>query len=93
MAFTWRFKTRDYWQAVPVARPIGGVEELMSLHEPWVTSRASDVLETVFSHGGELSLDDQGLIVVDIDEKGLEQANAQLSTLGCVLSRDLLHTV
>ena len=93
MAFTWRFKTRDYWEWVPVAKPIDTVEELMLLHQPWVTSKASDVLETVHSHGGETSLDDEGLVVVDIDDAKVEQANAELSSLGCALSNDLLHTV
>lgn len=92
-AFTWRFKTRDYWESVPVARPIDSVEELMLLHQPWVTSKASDVLETVHSHGGEASLDDEGLVVVEIDDAKVEQANAELSALGCTLSNDLLHTV
>jgi len=92
-AFTWRFKTRDYWESVPVARPIDTVEELMLLHQPWVTSKASDVLEAVHSHGGRTLLDDQGLAVVEIEEAKLEQANAELSALGCTLSDDLLHTV
>jgi hypothetical protein len=92
-AFTWRFKTRDYWQSVPVSQPIDTVEELMLLHQPWVTSKASDVLETVLSHGGKTSLDDEGLVVVEIDGASLEEVNADLSTLGCTLSNDLLHTV
>jgi hypothetical protein len=65
----------------------------MLLHQPWVTSRASDVLETVLSHGGQTSLDDEGLVVVDIDDAKLERANADLVTLGCTLSNDLLYTV
>jgi len=92
-AFTWRFKTRDYWQSVPVTQPIDTVEELMLLHQPWVTSQASDVLETILSHGGKTALDDEGLIVVEIDESSLEEANVDLRTLGCALSNDLLHTV
>lgn len=92
-AFTWRFKTRDYWEAVPVARPIDTVEELMLLHQPWVTSKASDVLEAVHSHGGRTLLDDQGLAVVEIEEAKLGQVNAELRALGCTLSNELLHTV
>jgi hypothetical protein len=92
-AFTWRFKTRDYWQSVPVAQPIDSVEELMLLHQPWVTCQASEVLETIFSYGGRTSLDDEGLVAVDIDEASLEEVNAKLRTLGCTLSNDLLHTV
>jgi hypothetical protein len=76
-----------------VAQPIDTVEELMLLHQPWVTSKASDVLETVHSHGGKTSLDDEGLVVVEIDDAQLEQVNAKLSTLGCTLSNELLHTV
>jgi hypothetical protein len=76
-----------------VARPIDSLEELMLLHQPWVTSKASDVLETVHSHGGKTSLDDEGLVVVEIDDAQLEQVNARLSTLGCTLSNELLHTV
>jgi len=92
-AFTWRFKTRDYFQAVPVAQPIDSVEELMLLHQPWVTSQASDVRDTILSHGGKTFLDDEGLVVVEIDEASLEEVNAELGTLGCTLSNDLLHTV
>jgi hypothetical protein len=76
-----------------VAKPIDSVEELMLLHQPWATSKASDVSETVHSHGGKVTLDHEGLVVVEIDDAGLEQANAELSTLGCTLSNDLLHTV
>jgi len=92
-AFTWRFKTRDYWQSVPVTQPIETVEELMLLHQPWVTSQASDVLDTILSHGGKTFLDDEGLVFVEIDEASLEAVNAELSTLGCTLSNGLLHTV
>jgi hypothetical protein len=76
-----------------VASPISSVEELMVLHQPWVTSKASDVLETVHAHGGKASLDDEGLVVVEMDEAGLERANAELGALGCTLSNGLLHTV
>ena len=76
-----------------MAKPIDSVEELMLFHQPWVTSKASDVLETVRSHGGKVALDDEGLVVVEMDEAKLEPLNAELSTLGCTLSNDLLHTV
>ena len=92
-AFTWRFKTRDYWESVPVAKPIDTVEELMLWHQPWATSKASDVSETVHSHGGKTSLDDEGLVVVEIDDAKLGQVNAELRKVGCTLSNDLLHTV
>ena len=76
-----------------MARPIDTVEELMLLHQPWVTSKASDVLEAVHSHGGRTLLDDQGLAVVEIEEAKLGQVNAELRALGCTLSNELLHTV
>jgi hypothetical protein len=91
--FTWRFKTKDYWQAVPVSRSIGTVEELMTLHEPWVTSEALRVLAVIRSYGGEPSLDQEGLIVVETDERKLEELNAELAALGCGLSDELLHTL
>lgn len=91
--FTWRFKTKDYWEAVRLAGPIQTVEELMALHEPWVTSNASEVFEVVQSHGGQMSLDDEGLIVVEIDDGKLEQLNSELATQGCRMSNDLLHTL
>ena len=75
-----------------MAIPIDTAEELMRLHQPWVTSQASSVLNTLHSHGAITSLD-EGLVVVEIDEGALEQANAELSTLGCTLSNELLHTV
>ena len=65
----------------------------MVLHEPWVTSNASEVLEVIESHGGQTSLDDEGLIVVEIDDGRLEQLNGELATQGCRLSNDLLHTL
>jgi hypothetical protein len=92
-AFTWRFKTKDYWQAVGVPGPIKTVEELMALHEPWVTSSAQQVLSVVRNHGGEMSLDDEGLIVVEVDDAALGELNTALATLGCTLSNELLHTL
>jgi hypothetical protein len=92
-AFTWRFKTKDYWQAVPAPKHIETAEELMLLHQPWATSNARDVLEVVAAHRGRLSLDDEGLIVVDVDDADLEQLNAELGRLGCTLSNELLHTL
>jgi hypothetical protein len=92
-SFTWRFKTQDYWQAVPVAGVINTVEELMALHEPWVTSSAAQVLSAIRSHGGETSLDDEGLIVVEVDEEVLDALNSELATFGCTLSNELLHTL
>lgn len=65
----------------------------MVLHEPWVTSNASEVLEVIESHGGQTSLDDEGLIVVEIDDGRLEQLNGELATQGCRLSNDLLHAL
>ncbi len=92
-AFTWRFKTKDYWESVRVSRPIETVAELMALHEPWVTSNASDVLRVIADHGGQLSLDDDGLIVVEVDDAKLEELNEELSVRGCRLSNELLHTL
>ena len=92
-AFTWRFKTKDYWQAVAAPRPIETVEELMALHEPWATSRAQHVLQVLDDHGLEPSLDDEGLIAVEIDDTRLNQVNQDLARLGCTLSNELLHTV
>jgi len=65
----------------------------MLLHQPWATSSASEVLEVVSAHGGRASLDDEGLIVVDVAEAELERLNAELGRLGCALSSELLHTV
>lgn len=65
----------------------------MALHEPWVTSNASEVLEVIESHGGQTSLDDEGLIVVEIDDGRLEQLNGELAAQGCRLSNDLLHAL
>jgi hypothetical protein len=92
-AFTWRFKTKDYWQAVGVPRAIETVEELMALHEPWVTSSAQRVLSVVRNHGGDMSLDAEGLIVVDVEDAALGELNAELAALGCTLSNELLHTL
>ncbi len=91
--FTWRFKTKDYWESVRVSRPIETVAELMALHAPWVTSNASDVLRVIEDHGGKLSLDGEGLIVVEVDEEQLEGLNEELMVRGCRLSDELLHTV
>lgn len=92
-AFTWRFKTKDYWEALRAPNPIQTAEELMRLHEPWVTSSASEVLRTINAHGGQVSLDDEGLLVVDIDRAGVKGLNAKLASLGCLVSEELLHTV
>jgi len=92
-AFTWRFKTKDYWQTVPAPGPIHTVEELMTLHGPWVTASPPQVLAAIRNHGGEVSLDEEGLITVELDEAKLEQTNAELARLGCVLSNELLHTL
>jgi hypothetical protein len=92
-AFTWRFKTKDYWQAVGAPQPITTVQELMALHEPWVTSSAQSVLAVIRNHGGQASLDEEGLIVVEVDEAMLAGLNAELAALGCTLSNELLHTV
>lgn len=69
------------------------MNELVALHEPWVTSNASEVLEVIESHGGQMFLDDDGLIVVEIDDARLEQLNGELATQGCRLSNDMLHTL
>jgi hypothetical protein len=92
-AFTWRFKTKDYWQTVPASGPIQTVEELMTLHGPWVTASPAQVLAAIRSHGGEASLDEEGLITVELDEAKLEQTNAELARSGCALSNELLHTL
>ena len=65
----------------------------MLLHQPWATSRAGEVLEVVRAHGGRVSLDEEGLIVVDVDEAEFERLNADLGRLGCALSGELLHTL
>lgn len=91
--FTWRFKTKDYWEAMRVPRQIETVEELMALHEPWVTSNASQVLQVIKSYGGQTSLDGEGLIVVEVDDARLEEMNTELARLGCRLSKELLHTL
>jgi len=91
--FTWRFKKKDYYEAVRVPRSIETVGELMALHEPWVTSNASDVLELILDRGGHLCLDDEGLIVVEIDDAKFEQLNSELDRHGCRLSSELLHTL
>lgn len=92
-AFTWRFKTKDYWEAVPVSRSIQSVAELMALHEPWVTSNASEVLRVIAGHGAQLSLDDEGLILVEVDDAKLSEMNDELSACGCRVSNELLHTL
>jgi len=92
-AFTWRFKTKDYWQAVGAPQPITTVQELMALHEPWVTSSAESVLAAIRNHGGQASLDEEGLIVVEVDESLLAGLNSELAALGCTLSNELLHTL
>ena len=92
-AFTWRFKTKDYWEAVPAPGPIETVEALMALHEPWVTSDARRVLRVIGAQGGSASLDDEGLIVVEVGDENLERLNTELARFGCRLSNDLLHTL
>jgi hypothetical protein len=92
-AFTWRFKTKDYWEAIPAPRTIETAEELIRLHEPWATARASEVLRIIGAHGGTLSLDEEGLIVVEIDDSRLADLNLELARAGCVVSQDLLHEV
>lgn len=69
------------------------MNELVALHEPWVTSNASEVLEVIESHGGQMFLDVEGLIVVEIDDGRLEQLNGELAAQGCKLSNDMLHTL
>ena len=91
--FTWRFKTKDYWQAVDAPGSIETAEQLMALHEPWATSTAQQVLSVVGNHGAEMSLNDEGLIVVDVEEATLGELNAELAVYGCRLSNELLHTV
>jgi hypothetical protein len=91
--FTWRFKTKDYWEAVPVSRQIETVEELMSLHEPWVTSTASQVLQVIKTCRGQAFLDHEGLIVVEVADDQLEEMNNELARLHCTLSNELLHTL
>lgn len=91
--FTWRFKTKDYWEAVPVSRQIETVEELMALHRPWVTSNASQVLQVIKACGGQAFLDGEGLIVVEVADEKLEEINTELAKLRCTLSNELLHTV
>ena len=91
--FTWRFKTKDYWQAVAAPDPIDTVADLMALHEPWATSSAQQVLEVLDNHDAALSFDEEGLIVVEVDDAKLDQLNQELARLGCTLSGELLHTL
>jgi hypothetical protein len=65
----------------------------MVLHQPWVTSNATDVLRVMAGHGGQLSLDDEGLIVVEVDDAKLSEMNDELSACGCRVSNELLHTL
>lgn len=91
--FTWRFKTKDYWEAMRVPRQIETVEELVALHEPWVTSDASQVLQVIQAYGGQTSLDQEGLVVVEVEDGRLEELNTELATLGCRLTNELVHTL
>ena len=91
--FTWRFKTKDYWQFVPAPKTIETVEELMRLHEPWVTSNTRQVLELIEAHGGRVSLNDEGLIVVELDDPQLDRLNSELALVGCAVDSELLQTV
>ena len=91
--FTWRFKTRDYWEALRATRDIRTVEELMALHEPWVTSQAGQVLHVLETHGARPSLDEEGLIVAEVEDDTVETVNAELARFGCILSNELLHTI
>jgi hypothetical protein len=91
--FTWRFKTKDYREAVPVSRQIQTVKELMALHQPWVTSNASQVLQVIEACDGQTSIDEEGLIVVEVADERLEEINSELAKLGCTLSTELLHTL
>jgi len=91
--FTWRFKTKDYGEAVRVPKYIQTVEDLMALHEPWATCNALKVLRVIRAYGGQTSLDEEGLIVVEIDDGKREEMNTELARLGCRLSNELLHTL
>ncbi len=91
--FTWRFKTQDYWQAVQATMQIRTVGELMVLHQPWVTSQASQVMGVIEAHGGRASFDEEGLIVVDVVDDRLQRINAELAAVGCRLSGELLHVI
>ncbi len=91
--FTWRFKSKDYWEEVPVSEQIRSVEQLMALHEPWVTSSTHQVLQIIGAHGGHTGLDNEGLITVEVGRQNLEEINADLAKHGCTLSNELLHTV
>jgi len=91
--FTWRFKSKDYWEAVPVSGQIRSVEQLMALHEPWVTSNTHQVLQIIRAPGGHTSLDNEGLITVEVGREKLEEINVDLAKHGCTLSNELLHTV
>jgi hypothetical protein len=74
-------------------KSIETVEQLMRLHEPWVTSNTSHVLELINAHGGHVSLNDEGLIVVEVDSSQLDQLNSGLALVGCVVNSELLQTV
>lgn len=65
----------------------------MALHEPWVTSSARHVLQVIEAYGGQTFLDEEGLIVVEVDEEKMEETNLELARHGCKLSSELLHTI
>lgn len=65
----------------------------MALHEPWATSRAQHVLQVLDNHSLGPSLNEEGLIVVEVDDARLDQVNQELARLGCTLSSELLHTL
>jgi hypothetical protein len=91
--FTWRFKTKDYWEAVPAPGIIETTGQLMRLHEPWATSNSSDVLRVLQFHGASTTLDEEGLIVVQVEDSELAGLNQDLGRLGCRVSSEMLHNV
>lgn len=91
--FTWRFKTKDYSESIPAPKTIESAEELMRLHEPWVTSNTRQVLELIDAHGGRVFLNEEGLVVVELAHSQLDQLNSQLALVGCAVSGELLQTV
>jgi hypothetical protein len=65
----------------------------MRLHEPWATSNSSDVLRVLDSRSGSVTLDEEGLIVVQVEDSEVDGLNQDLGRLGCRVSSELLHNV
>ncbi len=65
----------------------------MKAQAPWVTSPPQEVLQALENHGATLTIDEEGLIVVEVCESILEEVNATLRGMGCALSNEPLERV